>query len=160
MPRKRSRFARAIRSPSLNFRKSLLAVFAPHMHKLAGFEAELAQPMRDFVGDPVHSNRVFEYDAVRPLEIQEPRPRGRVTPRPEDDRHPLLVQEIVGAHDVIAARQLMIDVLHAGLRRAHKRDRVVDRVDAHQRNVSYPVDPPLHCRPQSRRLRHAPDQLD
>ena len=62
--------------------------------------------------------------------------------RTEDDRHALLVQEIVGAHDVVVARDLMVDMLHPGLRRAHKRDRVMDRVDPHQRNVADPVADP------------------
>src|SRR5262249_46986380 len=50
--------------------------------------------------------------------------------------HALLAQEIEGAQDVVVAFDLMVDVLDAGLRRAHKRDGVMDRVDAHQGDVS------------------------
>src|SRR5256885_4641561 len=55
------------------------------------------------------------------FEIQEAGGRRRVAPRPEDDPHALLAQEIVGAHHVVEVLDLVVDVLHTGVRRSEER---------------------------------------
>lgn len=57
-------------------------------------------------------------------------------PRAEDDAHAALFQQVPGAHHVIEARHLVIDVLHAVPRRREQRHLVVDLVDAQQRRLA------------------------
>jgi NAD(P)-dependent dehydrogenase (short-subunit alcohol dehydrogenase family) len=56
--------------------------------------------------------------------------------RAEHDRNTALTEEIIGTQHIVAAFNLMIDVLDAGLRCPHQRDGVMDRVDAHQWDVA------------------------
>src|SRR5206468_12645995 len=56
--------------------------------------------------------------------------------RAEHDWNAAFTEEIIGAQHIVAVLYLMVDVLDAGLRCTHKRDSVVDRVDAHQRDVA------------------------
>src|SRR5207247_6291899 len=56
--------------------------------------------------------------------------------RAEHDWNAAFTEEIIGAQHIVAVLYLMVDVLDAGLRCTHKRDGVVDPVDAHQRDVT------------------------
>ena len=60
----------------------------------------------------------------------------------EHDWYAALVEEVVGTQHVVAGLDLVVDVLDAGLRRAHQRDGVVDGADAHQRDVADAVADP------------------
>ncbi|MCY1538586.1 hypothetical protein D9M68_741340 [compost metagenome] len=62
--------------------------------------------------------------------------------RPEGDGHTTLLQEVPGAHHVIDARDLEVDVLHADLVRGEQGDLVVHLVDAQQRAIADPVADP------------------
>ena len=59
--------------------------------------------------------------------------------RAEYDLHPFLAQEIVGAHHVVEILDLMVDVLHTGVRRREQGERVMDGADAKERRVADPV---------------------
>src|SRR5712691_6680299 len=63
--------------------------------------------------------------------------RERELPRPV--ARFFLGQEIVGAHDVVEILDLVVDVLHAGVRRREQGERVVDGADAKERRVADPV---------------------
>src|SRR3954452_23426374 len=54
------------------------------------FEAELARSMRFLVFNFVHAHRILEYHTVGTLEVEEARPRRRMTPRAEHDRYALV----------------------------------------------------------------------
>ena len=51
----------------------------------------------------------------------------------ETDAHALALQPVSGAHQVVDAQHLVIDMLHAGTRGGEQGDAVVHPVDAQQR---------------------------
>src|SRR5882762_9616923 len=57
----------------------------------------------------------------------------------EHDPHALLAQEIVGAHHVVEILDLVVDVLHPGVRRREQRERMVNGAYPKERRVAYPV---------------------
>src|SRR6202046_5745191 len=59
--------------------------------------------------------------------------------RAEADAHVLLTQEVVRAHDVVDALDLVVDVLDASSLRGKQGDTVVYRIDSQQRRIAYPV---------------------
>ncbi|MNV64489.1 hypothetical protein D3C71_1571340 [compost metagenome] len=63
-------------------------------------------------------------------------------PGAEADRHVPFAQLIPGAHDVVDALDLMVDVLHARIRGREQRDLVMDLVDAQQRRLADAVADP------------------
>src|SRR5260221_1535091 len=78
--------------------------------------------------------------------------------RTEYDFHAFLAQEVVGAHHVVEILDLVVDMLHAGMRRRKQRECVVDGIDAQQRRFTDPVGYPRvqKLRPErlvSRRVR-------
>src|SRR5713226_501875 len=106
-------------------------------HAEAGrFKTELPRPVRRFVLDFGHTDGIFEHHPVRPLEVEEARAGGRMAAGPENNRHPALAEIIKRPQHVVAGFDLMVDMLDAGLRRAHQCDGVVNRVDAHQGNIA------------------------
>ena len=76
----------------------------------------------------------------------------------EHDRDAALVQEIIRAQHVVAGLDLMVDVLDAGPWRPYQRNGVMDRIDAHQRNIADAVADAARCRPRSRTARRAQDR--
>src|SRR5690349_1252892 len=108
---------------------------APHA-KARRLKPELAWAVRCLILDFIDAHRIFENHPVWSFEIEEAGPRRRMAPRAEHDRHAPFVEEVVGAQHVVAALDLVIDVLDAGLRGADQRDGVMDGVDAHQRDVA------------------------
>src|ERR1041384_7598187 len=56
--------------------------------------------------------------------------------RAEHNWNAAFAEEIIGPQHIVTALHLMIDVLDAGLRGTHKRDGVMDRIDAHQRDIA------------------------
>src|SRR5712692_795892 len=122
---------------------------APHAERL-GRERKLPRPVgRFFFGqDMLHSDRVFVDHLVRPLEIQKAGRRGRMAARAEHDPHALLAQKVVGAHHVVEILDLVVDVLHPGVRRREQCQRMVDGIHPQQRRVADPV---RHARVQEPR---------
>src|SRR5207245_4168729 len=57
----------------------------------------------------------------------------------EHDAHTLLVQEIVGAHNGVEILDMMVDVLHSGMRRREQRERMVNGAYPKERRVADPV---------------------
>src|SRR5712691_4154484 len=113
---------------------------APHAERLRR-ERELPRPVaRFFLGqDVLHAHRIFINHPVGPFEVKKAGRGGRMAARAEYDLHALLAQEIVGAHDVVEILDLVVDVLHAGVRRREQGERVVDGADAQERRVADPV---------------------
>src|SRR4051794_7339414 len=95
--------------------------------------------MGRLVFDFVNSNGILEYHSIGAFEIEEPRAGSWMAARTENNGHAALAQKIERSQHIVAGLHLMVDMLNAGMRRAHQRDRVVDRIDAHQRNVPDPV---------------------
>src|SRR6266581_3044452 len=113
---------------------------APHAERLRR-ERELPRPVaRFFLGqDVLHAHRIFINHLVGPFEVKKAGRGGRMAARAEYDLHALLAQEIVGAHDVVEILDLVVDVLHPGVRRREQGERVVDGADAKERRVADPV---------------------
>src|SRR5713226_5577173 len=59
--------------------------------------------------------------------------------RAEYDPHALLAQKIVGAHHVVEIFDLVVDMLHAGVRRREQGERVMDGAETKERRVADPV---------------------
>src|SRR6267143_1661339 len=91
---------------------------APHEERLRR-ERELPRPVaRFFLGqDVLHADRIFINHLVGPFEVKKAGRGGRMAARTEYDLHALLAQEIVGAHHVVEILDLVVDVLHTGVRR-------------------------------------------
>src|SRR6266480_783608 len=113
---------------------------APHAERL-GRERELPRPVARFLlgQDVLHAHRILVDHLVRSLEIQEAGGRRRVAARSEDDLHALFAQEIVGAHHVVEILDLVVDVLHPGVRRREQRERMVNGAYPKERRVADPV---------------------
>ena len=56
--------------------------------------------------------------------------------RPKNNRHAALAQKIKRSQHIVVGLHLMVNVLNACMRRTHQRNRMVDRIDAHQGNVA------------------------
>src|SRR5438876_2236118 len=113
---------------------------APHAERLRR-ERELPRPVaRFFLGqDVLHAHRLFINHPVGPFEVKKAGRGGRMAARAEYDLHALLAQEIVGAHHVVEILGLVVDGLHAGVRRREQGERVVDGADPKERRVADPV---------------------
>jgi hypothetical protein len=59
-----------------------------------------------------------------------------MAPGAEQDPHPALLQDVEGAHHVVDALDLVVDVLHAGEGRGEEGDLVMDLVDPQQRRYA------------------------
>src|SRR5213594_952777 len=113
---------------------------APHAERFRR-ERELPRPVaRFFLGEDVlHAHRIFINHPVGPFEVKKAGRGGRMAARAEYDLHALLAQEIVGAHHVVEILDLVVDVLHTGVRRREQGERVMDGADAKERRVADPV---------------------
>src|SRR5712691_10898029 len=113
---------------------------APHAERLRR-ERELPRPVaRFFLGqDVLHAHRIFINHPVGPFEVKKAGRGGRMAARAEYDLHALLAQVIVGAHHVVEILDLVVDVLHTGVRRREQGERVMDGADAKERRVADPV---------------------
>src|SRR6266446_2355314 len=113
---------------------------APHAERFRR-ERELPRPVaRFFLGEDVlHAHRIFINHPVGPFEVKKAGRGGRMAARAEYDLHALLAQEIVGAHHVVEILDLVVDVLHTGVRRREQGESAMDGADAKERRVADPV---------------------
>src|ERR1700733_4333381 len=81
--------------------------------KRGGLEGELARAVARFVLDHAHAGGVLVRHAIGSFEVEKHGTGGGVTARTEANVHTVFPQKIVGAHEVVDRRDLMVDMLHA-----------------------------------------------